>query len=579
MALTLAALHDGAPATERPALLGRLEQELQRFEVWAENCPENFFNRYALVSAEVARIENRPLEAEQWYERAIRSARENGFVQNEGLAYELASHFYRDRGYGLFADAYLREACTCYRRWGAEGKARQLEQRYPQPTERRPVAATSTFAARTDEMDLLSVIKASQAISSELVLDQLVRTLVKTAVEHSAARKGCLVLVHDDELVVTAAAVQKGGSIVAEIASPVPIDSSIAPVSVVQYVRMTKARVIVDDAEVAPKRFAADEYLARVKPRSFLCLPILKQAGVRGLLYLENDLVAGAFTPDRLAALELLASQAAISMENAWLLSKEHDARAAAEHAAEREQAARAEAEEAVRLRDEFLSTASHELRTPVTSLQLVVQSLMRGLRESKPSVPLDMLAVASRQSDRLVALINQLLDVARIESGQLDLRFEEFDLALDAARIVERLQPQIGPAKSPVRLHAKGPVTGRWDRSRIDQLLTNLLMNALTYGAGQPIDLTLECDRERDRARIVVRDQGIGIPPARLSRIFDRFERASSTRHHGGLGLGLYIAREIAEAHGGAISVESEVGHGSSFLVDLPRNRPNGEA
>jgi signal transduction histidine kinase len=243
----------------------------------------------------------------------------------------------------------------------------------------------------------------------------------------------------------------------------------------------------------------------------------------------------------------------------------------------EHEHAARAAAEEAIRLRDEFLSTASHELRNPIQSLQLAIQSLRRGLPENCPSASSQTLGIATRQTQRLTALITQLLDVVRIRSGRLALTLEEFDLVTDTRQILERMQIQIEQSKSPVTLHAEGVIVGRWDRSRIDQLLTNLLSNALSYGAGQPIELTLErAGSDGDGGvRITIRDRGIGIPADRLPHIFERFERATSTRHYGGLGLGLFIARQIAQAHRGTISAESELGRGSSFTVDLPLRPP----
>jgi PAS domain S-box-containing protein len=226
--------------------------------------------------------------------------------------------------------------------------------------------------------------------------------------------------------------------------------------------------------------------------------------------------------------------------------------------------------QQAIRVRDEFLSAASHELRTPLTSLRLVLQSLARGLHAGRPSVSPQMLDVAVRQSERLATLVNQLLDVGRIQSGRLTLAPEEFDLVADIRQLLERMQMEIARAASPVALRGEDGIVVRWDRSRIDQLLTNLLSNALMYGAGQPVDLTVE--RVSDgRVRITVRDRGIGIPADRLPHIFERFERATSTRNYGGLGLGLFIARQIALAHAGTISAESELGHGSSFVVELP--------
>ncbi len=228
-------------------------------------------------------------------------------------------------------------------------------------------------------------------------------------------------------------------------------------------------------------------------------------------------------------------------------------------------------AAEAIRLRDEFLSTASHELRGPLTSLQLVVQSLVRGIREGKPSVPLTMLSLADAQTRRLTTLVDQLLDVARIQRGELALELEPFDLATEIRAVIARLQVQIEQAKCSLTFEACEGLVGTWDRSRIDQVATNLLSNAIAYGAGKPIAVSLERAADSGFARMTVTDGGIGIRADRIPYIFERFERATSVRNYGGLGLGLYIARQIVSAHGGSISVESVLGRGATFTVDLP--------
>ncbi|WP_437539214.1 serine/threonine-protein kinase PknK [Sorangium sp. So ce726] len=185
-ALAHAACHDAAPAEERAPHLTALVAHREQLGVWAENCPENFGDRAALVDAEVARIRGEWDKAAQLYEQAIRSARESGFVHTEALAYELASRSYRARGFDLIADTYLREARACYTRWGADGKVKQIDQQNPRLWDTRPLAQAATFAARSEELDLLSVIKASQTISGEIVLDQLLRTLLTSVLEQGA---------------------------------------------------------------------------------------------------------------------------------------------------------------------------------------------------------------------------------------------------------------------------------------------------------------------------------------------------------------------------------------------------------
>ncbi len=237
--------------------------------------------------------------------------------------------------------------------------------------------------------------------------------------------------------------------------------------------------------------------------------------------------------------------------------------------ALEQERLRLAHAQEALRLRDDFISLASHELRTPLTSLQLQLQALVRRRDELPPwlSARLDR---ATRSADRLSALVESLLDVSRIRTGHLVLELQEFDLCALAAEVVEELRLTAERAGSEVHLHAPDPVVGQWDRLRVGQVLTNLLGNALRYGAGSRVDV--EVAAEHDAVVMRVRDHGPGFPESELPRLFDRFERATQTAHHGGLGLGLYVSREVALAHGGEMRASNAAGGGAIVEVRLPR-------
>ncbi|MDB4964590.1 MAG: Sensor histidine kinase [Myxococcales bacterium] len=250
--------------------------------------------------------------------------------------------------------------------------------------------------------------------------------------------------------------------------------------------------------------------------------------------------------------------------------------------ARQRMESVAAELQRAVEARDEFLSVASHELKTPLTALRLQVQSLQRSVhRAPEAQYSAEQLRAkfdaADRQVNRLVELIDALLDVSRVQAGHMDVNLEEIDLAAVVTEVVERGRTPAAATGSILKLDAATPVVGRWDRSRVDQVITNLVSNAIKYGGGKPIDVRVyvesfsDGDNQGRRAAASVTDHGIGIAPADQARIFERFERAVSRTSYAGLGLGLWISRQIAETLGGTIIVESAPGAGARFTLFLP--------
>lgn len=230
------------------------------------------------------------------------------------------------------------------------------------------------------------------------------------------------------------------------------------------------------------------------------------------------------------------------------------------------------ELEQSLRTRDDFLSIAAHELKTPLTPLRLQVTSLMHSAEESQPMAPdqlLRRLGAIDRVVVRLEELIDRLLEISRIQAGAIALELEDVDLAAVASEIAERLRREAEQAGSSLTVEAAGPVVGRWDRARLEHVFSSLLSNAIKFGTGKPIDVAVAS--VDGAARVEVRDHGIGIDAAEQERIFERFERAAPLRHYGGFGLGLWTARRIVEAHDGHITVASRPGHGSVFTVELP--------
>jgi PAS domain S-box-containing protein len=317
-ALVHAASCHRAPPEERQQHFSALVAHHKQLEVWAEHCTENFENRAALVGAEIARIDGRAFDAMNLYEQAIVSAQANGFVHNEALANELAARFYIAYGFEQIAYLYLRNARDCYLRWGADGKVRQLDAMYPRLRMEEPApASTSTIAASVEQLDLASVIKVSQAISGEIVLEKLLEMLMRTALEQAGAERGLLIFSRGAEQRIAAEATTEG-----DLVTVHPRDEGVAatvlPESMLHYVLRTRESVILDDA-TSHYLFSADPYIFQRRARSILCLPLINQRKCIGILYLENNLTPNVFSPGRVALLKVLASQAAISLENSRL--------------------------------------------------------------------------------------------------------------------------------------------------------------------------------------------------------------------------------------------------------------------
>jgi signal transduction histidine kinase len=319
--------------------------------------------------------------------------------------------------------------------------------------------------------------------------------------------------------------------------------------------------VLIENNDEARMRASAhsEEHFQTMKAvgtGSLMSLPLVAHGRVLGVLTLIVSTSGRRYGAPDLAVAEELARRCAVAMDNARLHHQLQDA---------------------LRLRDDFLAIAAHELRTPLSALQLPIASVLHTAEQ--PGASLAPAWVAARlgkamaQVERMATLIDHMLDVSRITSGRLEIRHEPVDLSAIASAVVERVREQ--PAQPVIQCAVEDGIVGEWDRQRVEQVVTGLVGNAVKFGQGQPIEVTVE--RRNGVAQLRVIDHGMGIQPEDRERIFQRFERAVSVRHFGGFGLGLWITRQVVEAMGGTIDVASEPGQGTIFTVELPLRPPRG--
>ena len=353
--LALAALAPG-----RKELRPLLSAKARRFAAWAAHCPENFGARSFLLQAEVARIEGRDLDAIRSYEAAIRLARNYERVHDEALALETTARFHRERGLETAARAYLREAKDAFRRWGALGKVQQLEREHPHLREDDiPLARSTTIGATVDELDLASVVRTMQALTSEIVLERWIAKVLTTALEGAGAGRAVLLMLPEGRLRGVAEAKVAQGGVDVQMLEALPA----LPEVLLRYVERTRQAVVLDDAS-SPNEFSDDPYIVGAPSRSILCLPLAKQDALRGVLYLENDLAPRTFTARHMALLRFLAAQAALYLENVWLhddLRRENESHRQTEAALRRSEVFLAEAQRVAQIGSWLFNAAGFE--------------------------------------------------------------------------------------------------------------------------------------------------------------------------------------------------------------------------
>ncbi len=394
--LIVAAVYPEATGETKKQDWERLEINQKQMKIWADNCPENFLHKYLLIAAEMARISGKDLEAMELYDRSIESARENQFVQNEALANELAAKFWLAKGKEEFAKTYLKNARYGYQIWGAKWKIEDLESKYrdllreSDSQKKSEGSATTTTSIVTttgsgEALDLATVMKASQAISGEIFLGKLLEKLMQILLENAGAQSGHLILAREGKLSVEASKKIESKDI--SVLPSLPRESC-WPVSVINYVARTKESLVLNDAK-GEGNFTQDAYIQQHKTKSILCAPLMDRGQLVSMVYLENNLSAGAFTRERLEVVKLLSSPAAISIENARLYaSLETKVAERTQELSETLEHLKATQEELIQSEKmaalgQLVAGVAHEINTPLGAIGSSINNIASFLKET----------------------------------------------------------------------------------------------------------------------------------------------------------------------------------------------------
>lgn len=578
----------------------------------------NFDHKRQLLDAECARLSGDAAAAGRAYERAIVLANEGGFTPDQAIAHERAAQFYASQGLDRVALVYLREARYGYRKWGALAKVAQLDREHPDlaaaegsggVVELTPT--TESVDEQADLLDLSSAIKASQAISGEVLLESLLGKLLRIIAENAGARRAFLVLAKGDKLQIEAKL--EAGPDVERMGSAALERSRDLAVGVVRYAARTRRPLVLRDA-AAEGDFRSEPYIARNRIRSLLCAPLVNQNRLSGVIYLENDLTSGAFTPERLELVSMLSAQAAISIDNALLYRRlsdysrtlEQKVEARTRDLADKNQQLNESLQRQREMQNQLLISekmaslgnlvagVAHEINTPVGAVVSSADTMRRALERLEAAIAdrgrddrsgrtakrmLEVLRdnnqVVANAASRVSEIVGTLRNFARLDEAE----FKEADLneGLDSTLTLAR--HRLTEHIEVVTRYGELPAV-RCYPNQLNQVFMNLLINGIDAieqrGAdvGQPARGTVTIRSWFDgEVHVQVTDDGIGIPPDAIERIFDP---GFTTKGVGvGTGLGLSICFNIVEKHGGRIEVDSAPGRGTSFTVSLPTSPP----
>ncbi|MBE9213369.1 AAA family ATPase [Plectonema cf. radiosum LEGE 06105] len=625
--LALLANYKNVTSTEQKQYLKKVAANQKKMHKWAHHAACNFQHKYDLVEAEKARIFRKNIKAMHLYDRAIAGAKENEYTQEEALGNELAALFYLNLGKDKIAKTYMTDAYYGYIRWGAFAKVKDLEERYPNLIIRSETSTPSQDISRTivsnsarmlesssnsnSILDLTTVMKASEAITSEIVLDNLLDKLLSIILENAAAQKGCLILLKDNQLFIEAIDNDQDSDLVVLQSTPIE-ESQDIPLSVIHYVTRTQQPLVLKDA-TKEEIYKEDSYILRKQPKSVLCAPIFYQGKFTGIIYLENNQVTGAFTNSRLEILKLLTSQAAIAIENARLYAREQEKSQQLQQSLETLQQTQAQLVQTEKISSlgQLVAGVAHEVNNPVGFIagnlsiaNQYIEDLLQLLNLYQTNVPSPPEEIESFQEEidldylleDLPKMINSMeLGTERIRDIMQSLRnFSRTDTAdKKPVNVHEGIETTLMILQHRLKAKAERPTIQiikkyeelplvRCYSGQLNQAFMNLLANAIdaldesnegkTYAEIEknPNVITIRTSAKEEKVTIQIADNGPGMTEEVRSKLFKAF---FTTKPEGkGTGLGLSISYQIiTEKHGGNLYCISSPGNGAEFVIELP--------